>query len=158
KTEPDAILLDAMLPDLHGFDVCKRLKSSRRYGHIPILMMTAVYKGWRMAADLKEAYGVSAVIEKPFDLHDVVDKLEHALEGTPVEKPNLEAMSAEAQRLYKEGSVAYRRGDLEAAIAAMTGAVAIDPLSATLRHQLGLLHAQKGNDFLAIQELEAAVD
>ena len=29
--DPDAILLDAMLPDVHGFDICKRLKASKRY-------------------------------------------------------------------------------------------------------------------------------
>ena len=34
----------------------------------------------------------------------------------------------------------------------------IDPLSASLRHQLGLLYAQRGHDFAAIQELEMAVD
>jgi Tfp pilus assembly protein PilF len=37
-------------------------------------------------------------------------------------------------------------------------AVAIDPLSATLRHHLGLLYAHRGQDFLGIQELELAID
>jgi DNA-binding response OmpR family regulator len=158
RADPDAILLDAMLPDVHGFDICKRLKGSQRYAHIPIIMMTAVYKGWRMAADLKESYGVASVVEKPFDLHLVVKCLEDALSSTPAAKPNVEALSAEAQRLYKDGSEAFRRGDVDAAINLLGGAVQIDPLSALLRHQLGLLYAQKGQDFTAIQELEAAVD
>lgn len=159
ERDPDAILLDAMLPDVHGFDIAKRLKGSRRYAHVPIVMMTAVYKGWRMAADLKESYGVAGYIEKPFNIHDVVRTLEDALAGRdPDARPNAEALSAEAQRLYSEASDAYARNDLDSAIAALASAVAVDPLSATLRHQLGLLYAQRGHDFGAIQELEMAVE
>lgn len=156
--EPDLILLDAMLPDVHGFDVCKKLKTSARYQHIPIVMVTAVYKGWRMAADLKESYGVTAVIEKPFDLHNLVRVVERALAGRSTDRPDAEKISAEAQRLYREGQAAYRRGDIDGALAALLAAANIDPLSASLRHQLGLAHAQKGQDFMAIQELESAID
>ena len=159
EREPDAVLLDAMLPDVHGFDVCKRLKESRRYNHIPVVMMTAVYKGWRMAADLKESYGIASYLEKPFDIHEVVRHLENAIAGRPSDgKPDAAALSAEAQRLYAEGSKAYQRGDLEAAVVALASAVAIDPLSPILRHQLGLLYAHRGQDFAAIQELEMAVE
>ncbi|MBI4510090.1 MAG: response regulator [Deltaproteobacteria bacterium] len=159
EQEPDALLLDAMLPDVHGFDICKRLKESRRYRHIPVVMMTAVYKGWRMAADLKESYGVSGCIEKPFNIHDVVRYIEDALAGRSIEaRPDAQALSAEAQQLYTESAKAYQRGDLDSAISSLSAAVAIDPLSPSLRHQLGLLYAQRGHDFAAIQELEVAVD
>jgi DNA-binding response OmpR family regulator len=155
--EPDAILLDALLPDVHGFDICKRLKASKRYAHIPIVMMTAVYKGWRMAADLKESYGIAGLVEKPFDLHQLVRSLEIALTGKH-DRPDPVELSAEAQRLFAEGQAAYKAGDLDAALAALSAAVAIDPLNPTLRHQLGLLYAQRQHDFAAIQELEMAVD
>ena len=159
KHDPDVILLDAMLPDVHGFDVCKRLKASQRYRHIPIIMVTAVYKGWRMAADLKESYGVIAVLEKPFDLHHLARLVEAALSGRPTEdRPSPEVLSAEAQRLYRDGASAYKAGDLDGAIFAMCAAVAIDPLSPSLHHQLGLVYARKAMDFAAIQELETAID
>lgn len=158
EREPDLIVLDALLPDVHGFDIAKRLKASRRYAHIPIVMMTAVYKGWRMAADLRESYGIADLVEKPFDLQNLVRALEDALVGRKGERPDQRTLSAEAQRLFAEGQAAYRRGDVEGAIASLSSAVAIDPLSATLRHQLGLVYAQKGHDFAAIQELEMAVD
>jgi DNA-binding response OmpR family regulator len=158
--EPDAILLDAMLPDVHGFEICKRLKSSQRYAHIPIVMMTAVYKGWRIAADLKESYGVAATIEKPFEIQNLVRIVEAALSGrvAAVERAAAHALSQEAQRLYTEGADAYRRRDYDAAMVSMNAAVAIDPLSASLHHQIGLLHAACGRDFGAIQSLETAVD
>ena len=40
EQSPDIILLDLMLPDTHGFDVCKRLKGDSRYSSIPIIIMS----------------------------------------------------------------------------------------------------------------------
>ena len=60
-TAVDSAVLDAMLPELHGFDICRRIKASARYGHIPILMISAVYRGWRFAEDLRELGGRAAL-------------------------------------------------------------------------------------------------
>src|SRR5690606_22270276 len=79
--EPDAILLDAMLPEIHGFDICRRIKSSKKYGHIPIIMVSAIYRGWRFAEDLKQSYGVAEFLEKPFKISEVVAAVERAIEG-----------------------------------------------------------------------------
>src|SRR6185436_4625369 len=46
---PDLLILDAMLPEVHGFDIARRIKTSKRYAHIPIIMVSAVYRGWRFA-------------------------------------------------------------------------------------------------------------
>ena len=39
---PDAILLDIMMPEMDGFEVCRRLKTSRRTFFVPIVMLTAL--------------------------------------------------------------------------------------------------------------------
>lgn len=39
---PDLILLDAVLPGISGFDVCKHLKSKRELAHIPVLMIFGI--------------------------------------------------------------------------------------------------------------------
>jgi DNA-binding response OmpR family regulator len=155
---PDVILLDAMLPEVHGFDICRRIKGSKRYGHIPIVMVSAIYRGWRVAADLKSSYGVEAFLEKPFKIGDVLSHVENALEGRS--EPNVEddILSREASRFLDEGMEAYRNGDLDGAIAKLEEGLAIDPLSFQLHYHLGLLWGRRDNLFDAIHELETAVD
>ncbi|MGQ7844654.1 response regulator [Granulosicoccus sp. 3-233] len=41
-TSPDAILLDAIMPGLSGFDTCRRIKTNPLWAHIPILFMTGL--------------------------------------------------------------------------------------------------------------------
>lgn len=42
KEKPDAIILDVMMPDKDGYEVCKELKADPDYSDIPILLLTAV--------------------------------------------------------------------------------------------------------------------
>jgi len=42
KEKPDAIILDVMMPDKDGYEVCKELKGDANYRDIPILLLTAV--------------------------------------------------------------------------------------------------------------------
>src|SRR5579859_7641918 len=70
---PDLIFLDLMLPDTHGFDVCRALKSRRETAPIPIVVITA-----RMAPENRlECYrlGASDYLTKPY----TPDQVFHAL-------------------------------------------------------------------------------
>jgi two-component system alkaline phosphatase synthesis response regulator PhoP len=42
QEKPDAIILDVMMPDKDGYQVCKELKADPEYSDIPILLLTAV--------------------------------------------------------------------------------------------------------------------
>jgi CheY-like chemotaxis protein len=155
----DCILLDAMLPEIHGFDICRRIKSSQKYGHIPIIMVSAIYRGWRFAEDLREAYGVTAFLEKPFKISDVVIAVERAIEGKPVEVADQdEQLGPEAASALSRGMDAYHRGDLEQAIVDLRGAIGLEPNSFRLHYHLGLLYGRRDNVFEAIQEMETALN
>ncbi|MCS6898306.1 MAG: response regulator [Myxococcales bacterium] len=166
---PDLLVLDAMLPEVHGFEIARRVKSSAKYNHIPIVMVSAVYKGWRVAEDARSSYGVDAYVEKPFRLGDVVSAIDKALataaqRASPISAqhktspadPN--ALSEEAERCLNEGVAAYQAGRLDEAIEHLKRGLAIDGLAFRLRFHLGLLYGKKGMIYEAIQELEQATE
>lgn len=155
---PDVMILDAMLPEVHGFDIARRIKGSERYGKIPIIMVSAVYRGWRFAEDLKSSYGVDAFIEKPFKIGDVVSAVEKALAQKTEPAEPAEKISAEAERQLALGIAAYKAGDFEKAAVHLREGTKIDPLAYRLHFHLGLLYGKQGQIFEAIQELETALD
>jgi DNA-binding response OmpR family regulator len=157
---PDLILLDAMLPELHGFDIARRIKGSAKYGSIPIIMMSAVYRGWRIAEDLKQNYGIEEYLEKPFRISDVLELVQRLLTRVQgaVDGRDPEYLSAEAEKALRDGVAAYQAGQIDQAIEHLKHGVSIDPLAYRLRFHLALLYGKKGQVYEGIQELERAVD
>jgi DNA-binding response OmpR family regulator len=159
---PDLIILDAMLPELHGFDIARRIKGSAKYGGIPIIMVSAVYRGPRIADDLKQNYGVEEYLEKPFRIADLLEAVQRLLggseEGPREPVPDPEYLSAEAERALASGVAAYKAGQMDEAIEHLKHGVGIDQLSYRLHFHLGLLLGKKGQVYEGIQELERAID
>lgn len=62
---PDLIILDIMMPQMDGFEVCKKLKSDEKTKHIPIIMLTAKHE----LEDVKRAIktDVDEYVTKPFE-------------------------------------------------------------------------------------------
>ena len=159
---PDLIILDAMLPELHGFDIARRIKGSAKYGRIPIIVVSAVYRGWRIAEDLKQNYGIEEYIEKPFRIADVMQAVQRLLTrdaGRPNDsQDDPERLSAEAEKALNDGIAAYKGGRLEEAVGHLERGVAIDPLAYRLHFHLALLYGKQGRVYEGIQELERAID
>ncbi len=65
KLAPDVILLDVMMPDISGFDVCKTLKIDDRWRHIPIILVTALPGRDDMMRGFEA--GADDFLSKPFD-------------------------------------------------------------------------------------------
>ncbi|MEW6381512.1 MAG: response regulator [bacterium] len=73
STQFDLILLDIMMPEIDGYDVCARLKEDRRKKDIPVIFITA--KG--ETADKTRGFELGAVdyITKPFDVQEVLARV-----------------------------------------------------------------------------------
>jgi DNA-binding response OmpR family regulator/anti-sigma regulatory factor (Ser/Thr protein kinase) len=65
KLAPDLILLDVMMPEMDGFEVCRRLRADPRLAEVPILMITALDDRDSRLRGLEA--GVDDFITKPFD-------------------------------------------------------------------------------------------
>ena len=77
NAEPDLVIVDMRLPDCSGIDVVRRLRSETGLTAMPIVMTS----GSMQASDQRtaEEAGVDAFIQKPFDLHALVDEVERLL-------------------------------------------------------------------------------
>ncbi len=64
---PELILLDGLLPGMHGFEVARFVRSIARDYHPRIVMTTAVYKHMRYRNEAKLRYGVDEYLIKPID-------------------------------------------------------------------------------------------
>jgi len=74
---PDVILLDVMMPNKNGFEVCEEVRGDNRFADMPILMLTA--KGSEAEMNRGVSLGADAYITKPFSTHDLVERVKALL-------------------------------------------------------------------------------
>jgi DNA-binding response OmpR family regulator len=68
-THPDLVLLDVMLPEVSGYEICKRIRSDPALGDVKVLMMTA--RGSALERKKGMELGADGFISKPFELKDL---------------------------------------------------------------------------------------
>ena len=73
KEEPDLILLDIMMPEMDGFEVCRRLKESLKLADIPVIFISALND----STDIVKALASGGVdyISKPFKVEEVLARV-----------------------------------------------------------------------------------
>lgn len=77
KENPDLVLLDVMLPEVDGFEVCRQIKSNPQTRHIPVIMLTA--KKGRDDMAHGESVGADWYITKPFKSAMVIETIQRFL-------------------------------------------------------------------------------
>jgi len=65
KEKPDLVLLEPMLPKLHGFELVKKIREESDT-EIPVIIVTALYKGSQYKNEAIKSLGVAEYFEKPF--------------------------------------------------------------------------------------------
>ncbi|KIH77368.1 twitching motility two-component system response regulator PilG [Geoalkalibacter ferrihydriticus] len=74
---PDLVLLDIMLPEMDGFEVCRRIKQNPVTRHIPVIMLTA--KKTREDMERGREVGADCYITKPFKSAMVIETIQRYL-------------------------------------------------------------------------------
>ena len=73
EEEPDALVLDVMLPGLDGFEVCHKLRADTRTAKLPILMLSAKVQETDKTTGFK--MGADDYLAKPADPLEIVNRV-----------------------------------------------------------------------------------
>jgi len=80
RERPPILILDALMPRLHGFEVSKRIKSIDEGYRPRVIILTSVYRGVRYRNEAWKDFGVDAYLEKPVVVSSVVRAVHRNLE------------------------------------------------------------------------------
>jgi DNA-binding response OmpR family regulator len=84
RSRPDLIVLDLVLPDLNGINVCESLRRNTATASIPILMITGQPGEFPRLAGVEA--GINAFVAKPFDIPQLVERAKSLV--NPTAAPN----------------------------------------------------------------------
>ncbi len=76
-THPDLVLLDVMLPEVSGYDICESIRTDPALGAVKVLMMTA--RGSAVERQKGLDRGADGFIAKPFELQDLRNEVRRLL-------------------------------------------------------------------------------
>ncbi len=112
KNPPDLILLDINMPEMNGYEVCERLRSSEQTSGIPVIFLSALNE----TQDKVKAFGSGAVdyIAKPFQIEEVSARVETHLKLRKLQR------ALKLQNEHLEKAVAERTRELAEANARLT--------------------------------------
>lgn len=156
KFKPDLVVTDAMLPEVHGFEIVRKLKDSRRFRSTPVLMISAMYRGWRIAEEIRETYRVDAFVEKPFHVAELRHHVTRLLENARAEHSG--GLQDEALSLYRQADGDYRAGKYEIALARLKDAESLEPFSSKIQFMLARVLERTQKPLQAIYHYERAVE
>ncbi|MDM8559348.1 hybrid sensor histidine kinase/response regulator [Candidatus Parabeggiatoa sp. HSG14] len=97
KKRPDLILLDIMMPDMDGFEVCRRLKQDATLADIPIIFLTAKTEKDDVIAGLE--LGAVDYVTKPFNQKELTTRVNTHLEFQATKEELREALAAKEEAL-----------------------------------------------------------
>jgi two-component system NtrC family sensor kinase len=149
---PDLILLDIMMPDMDGYEVCERLKSDEKTREIPVIFISAMHE----VLDKVKAFSMGAVdyVTKPFQIEEVIARVETHLENRFLQErlkdknielaQALEALKAAQEHIIKSEKMA-----------------ALGQLVASIAHEvntpLGAIRASSSNSSIALTDFLATL-
>jgi class 3 adenylate cyclase len=98
RLRPDLILLDVMMPEMDGFETCRRLKADEATRGIPVIFLTARAE----TADLVQGFELGAVdyVAKPFNAHELLARVSTHLTLDELRR-NLAAKNVELARAHE---------------------------------------------------------
>lgn len=105
---PDLVLLDLMLPDVPGTEVCRQLKADPRTKHVPVVMLTA--KGEEVDRVVGFELGADDYVVKPFSVRELLLRIDVILRRGASEQPGKGAIDFGSLKVDREAHRAWVAG------------------------------------------------
>jgi DNA-binding response OmpR family regulator len=74
EEKPDLVIMEAILPKLHGFELTERITHETK-GHTPVIIVTGAYRGAQYRHEALTTFGASDYFEKPFDKEKFINSV-----------------------------------------------------------------------------------
>lgn len=109
--EPDVIILDVVMPDIDGFEICRLFKKDARFLDVPVLMATSMRQTRERRTAALEA-GAEAFLSKPIDAQELTAqlramlKIRHAAVANRAERERMEQLVLERTRELADSKLA----------------------------------------------------
>lgn len=138
ETAPDVVLLDVMMPDMDGFEVCRRIRSTPETSWLPVVMVTALQETADRVAALEA--GADDFLTKPVDEIEVEARVK-SLVRVKRQRDDLEKAYKELQRAesMRDGLSAMLVHDLRTPLSAILGSLETVRMVGASEVQLELL-------------------
>jgi TonB family protein len=107
RIQPSLVIIEAMIPKKHGFEVCQEIKKSQRGKRTPVVITTAVYKGRKYRTQALHIYGCDEYVEKPI-AEDALVALVRRLVGAGPEPVSISTKSDASVAAARETAPATR--------------------------------------------------
>ncbi|MFB2935216.1 ATP-binding protein [Aerosakkonemataceae cyanobacterium BLCC-F154] len=115
SSQPDLILLDILMPEMDGYEICEQLKSNEKTREIPVIFISAKDE----TIDKVRAFGLGAVdyITKPFHVDEVLARIENHLSLRKLQKQLKEqnALFQQAIMIRQQAEQALQKANKELA-------------------------------------------
>ena len=106
---PDAMILDLMLPDIEGFEVCRALRSISVTERVPVLILSA--RTTQADKDRAMSAGANGYLTKPVRMAELLGELRRVIEKIPVTPPTTTTIRNSSPNLPpSEGSSSVASG------------------------------------------------
>lgn len=121
---PDIMLVDVVMPEINGFEICSAIKEDSRYRHIPVIFIT----GKDRSIDMLEGFAVGGVdyVTKPFNQHEISARVRAHLEFAQTNR-NIKNQTTEIANIL---------GNSEHQLAETEKLATLGLLSASIAHEI----------------------
>lgn len=77
RIHPDLIISDVIMPEMNGWDLCRKIKSDIKYSHIPVILLTV--ENSDLSRELGYDSGADSYLEKPISLNTLHKRIQNIL-------------------------------------------------------------------------------